>query len=69
MTNKILDKNNACRNRFINIALENVAVAAVALPSRCRLKEGKNIDVYKTPVKLIMSIGAEARAGTNLHQP
>ena len=41
MKNKILEKNNDSRKRFVNIGLESVAVAAarvVDLPSRSGLK-------------------------------
>ena len=45
---------NDSRSRFVDIGLENIAVAAARVegaPSRCSNKGGKNVDVYKTTAK------------------
>ena len=49
-------KNNDSHRRFVDIGLENVAVAAarvVELPPRCNNKRIKNVDVYKTFARII----------------
>ena len=59
-------RKNEFGRRFINIGLEKSAVAAASVvegPSRCSNKEGKSVEVYKTPVRIICFNGAEARTG------
>ena len=52
---------NEFYGRFIDIGLENVAMAAarvVDLPPRCTNKEVKSVDVYKTPARVILLVTA-----------
>jgi hypothetical protein len=54
MKNDVLEKKNDSRNRFVDIGLENVAVAAarvVERPPRC----SNSVDVYKTSARIIFS--------------
>ena len=58
-------RKNEFSRRLLNIRLRNVAVAASRVgvrPSRCSLKWGKSVDVYKTFARIILLHGAEARA-------
>ena len=52
--------------RFIHIGLETSAVAAASVvegPSPCNLKVLRNVDVYKTNAKPLISNASEAREG------
>ena len=53
---------NEFGGRSIYIGLEKSAVAAARVvggPPRCSKKEGKSVDVYKTPPKIIISSASE----------
>ena len=69
MKNEMLEKKNDSRSRFVDIDLENVAVAAARVVDAL-IRGGKNVDVYKTLARIIVVRGRGAsqarRTLTNL---
>ena len=60
---EILETNNDSRRRFVNIALENIAVAAARVVGDLSAAafRGAKSDVYKTPARIFCFVVLEAR--------